>query len=201
MHIKEKKCNFALGIEKQVLRKMKKIFNYILTVCLASLVMACNAQQQKREKNERDSTKSCGHTDVLPSSGKLTDKDEVLRSCPDHPWAEHRTYGPNDVHEIATKMPSYPGGFQELFKYLQNNINYPPQATIAHIEGRVIVAFIVEKDGSLTGVRIAKSVHPSLDEEAVRVVSAMPNWIPGEEDGHPVRVRYVLPITFNLKEK
>ena len=88
-----------------------------------------------------------------------------------------------------------------MFKYLQNNINYPPQATIAHIEGRVIVAFIVEKDGSLADIHVRRSIHPSLDEEAVRVVSAMPNWIPGEEDGNPVRVKYVLPITFRLKEK
>lgn len=181
---------------------MKKIYNYILIACLASFVMACNAQQpQKKEEIKCDSTKSCRHIDVLPSIG--TDKDEVLRSCPDHPWAEHRTYGPDDVHEIwdVKKMPLYPGGFQEMFKYLQNNINYPPQATIAHIEGRVIVAFIVEKDGSLADIHVRRSIHPSLDEEAVRIVSAMPNWIPGEEDGNPVRVKFVLPITFRLKEK
>ncbi len=179
---------------------MRKIYNYILIACLASLVMACNAQQpQKKEEIKCDSTKSCRHIDVLPSIG--TDKDEVLRSCPDHPWAEHRTYGPDDVHEIVKKMPLYPGGFQEMFKYLQNNINYPPQATIAHIEGRVIVAFIIEKDGSLSDVRIAKSVHPLLDAEAIRVVSSMPKWNPGLENGDPVRVKYTIPITFRLKEK
>ena len=99
---------------------------------------------------------------------------------------------------VVEKMPQYPGGDRELFKYLSQNIRYPVEAQKAGIQGRVICQFIVEKDGAISNVRVVRSVDPNLDAEAVRVINAMPNWQPGEQRGKKVSVEYTLPINFRL---
>lgn len=103
------------------------------------------------------------------------------------------------VYDIAEQMPSFPGGQSALFQFLSKNIQYPKLCEEHGIQGRVICSYIVEEDGSITDVQVRKSVHPSLDKEAVRVIQSMPKWNPGKENGLPVRVRYNLPITFSLK--
>lgn len=103
------------------------------------------------------------------------------------------------VYDIVEQMPSFPGGQSALFQYLSKNIQYPKLCEEHGIQGRVICSYIVEEDGSITDVQVRKSVHPSLDKEAVRVIQSMPKWNPGKENGLPVRVRYNLPITFSLK--
>lgn len=108
-------------------------------------------------------------------------------------------YGPDDVREVVDQMPSYPGGLGALMQYLSSNIKYPKEAEKKGGQGRVVTSFVVEKDGSITDVKVTKSVHPVLDAEAVRVVSQMPKWIPGKESGMPVRVKYTLPVTFRLQ--
>lgn len=105
----------------------------------------------------------------------------------------------NIVFEYVEQMPSFPGGTAALMQYLSKNIKYPVVAEEMNIQGRVICTFVVERDGSVTDVRIAKSVDPSLDKEAIRVVSAMPKWIPGRQNGQMVRVKYTLPVTFRLQ--
>ena len=102
------------------------------------------------------------------------------------------------VDETADQMASYPGGTPALMDFLKENIKYPEQAEREGIEGRVVAGFIVERDGSVSNIEILKSVHPLLDAEVVRVMSLMPNWIPGRQNGQPVRVKYSLPITFRL---
>ena len=103
------------------------------------------------------------------------------------------------VYDIVEQMPSFPGGQSALFQYLSKNIQYPKLCEEHGIQGRVICSYIVEEDGSITDVQVRKSVHPSLDKEAVRVIQSMPKWNPGKENGLPVRVRYNLPITFSLQ--
>ena len=103
------------------------------------------------------------------------------------------------VFDVVEQMPSFPGGPSALFEYLSKNIKYPVVAEENGIQGRVIVTFVVERDGSITDVRIAKSVDPSLDKEAQRVVKSMPKWIPGKQNGSPVRVKYTVPVTFRLQ--
>lgn len=95
-------------------------------------------------------------------------------------------------------MPSFPGGKAALFQFLSKTIKYPVSAEEKIIQGRVIVGFYVEADGMLTDIKVKKSVDPSLDEEAVRVVKSMPKWIPGKKDGVPVKIEYTLPVTFRL---
>lgn len=98
----------------------------------------------------------------------------------------------------AEVMPSFPGGTAELMKWLGNNIKYPAIAQKHGVQGRVIVRFAVDKDGSIRDSEVIRSIDPSLDKEALRVVNAMPRWIPGKQDGKPVAVYFTLPITYHL---
>lgn len=102
------------------------------------------------------------------------------------------------VYDRVEVMPEFPGGMQGLFKYMQNNVNYPKEAKNQKIEGRVIVSFIVEKDGSISDVHPLTAVHPLLDKEAMRLVNEMPRWKPGTEKGKAVRVSFALPVSFKL---
>lgn len=102
------------------------------------------------------------------------------------------------VYQVVEQQPSFPGGREELFKYLAYNVKYPIDAAKNKIEGRVLVTFVVEHDGSISNVNVANSVYPSLDKESIRVVSGMPKWIPGKANGKTVRVKYTIPITFRL---
>ena len=107
----------------------------------------------------------------------------------------------NIVYEVVDEMPEFPGGVAKMNEYLGNNIVYPNYAIENNIEGRVIVEFIVNADGTLTNLQIKRSIHESLDNEALRVVKSMPKWKPGKLHGKQVRVKYVLPISFNLEIK
>ena len=104
----------------------------------------------------------------------------------------------NVVYDVTETMPQFPGGQGVMMKYLAANIKYPASAVKAKKQGRVIIAFVIQKDGSVTNARIVKSVDPELDAEALRIVKAMPNWTPGTQDGKPVNVRYTIPVVFSL---
>ena len=103
------------------------------------------------------------------------------------------------VYDLVDEMPSFPGGLEELYKWIDNNVQYPAVARENGI-GRVIVKFIVEKDGSLSDSTVIRSVHPIVDREALRLVGQMPKWNPGKRAGIPVRVRCGLPIKFKQGE-
>ena len=101
---------------------------------------------------------------------------------------------------VVEQAPEYPGGMKAMSKFLSKNIKYPREALEESIQGKVIVTFIVEKDGSVSNVEVLKSVHKLLDDEAVRVVKMMPKWKPGTQAGKPVRSKFDLPILFNMQE-
>ena len=103
------------------------------------------------------------------------------------------------VFEVVEQMPQFPGGDAALMQYLSSHIKYPVVAEENGIQGRVVCTFVVERNGSITDVRVVKSVDPSLDKEAVRVIKSMPNWIPGKQNGSAVRVKYTVPVTFRLQ--
>ena len=105
---------------------------------------------------------------------------------------------PDKAFDVVEQMPEYPGGMGELMKYLSANVKYPAEASKKGIQGRVIVQFVVEKDGSISKAKVANKVDELLHAEAIRVVEAMPKWNPGKQDGRSVRVNYTLPITFRL---
>jgi len=104
----------------------------------------------------------------------------------------------NGVYMVCDQMPMYPGGMLECMKYLQKNIQYPQEAKEKGIHGRVIVQFIVEKDGSIKDTKVVRGIDPSLDNEALRVINAMPKWEPGKHKGEAVSVKYTVPVAFKL---
>lgn len=103
------------------------------------------------------------------------------------------------IYDVVEKMPEFPGGKEALKSYVASSINYPAEVEKAGIQGRVHAAFIVEKDGSVTGARIIRTVDPLLDAEAMRIIRNMPKWTPGMQDGKPVRVKYLVPVNFRLE--
>ena len=103
------------------------------------------------------------------------------------------------IFTVVEEMPQFPGGMGEAMRFLAQNIKYPKAAQQAKIEGRVIVQFVVGKDGSVSDIQIMRSVSPDLDAEAIRVVGMMPKWIPGKQRGKAVTVKYTMPIMFRLQ--
>jgi len=102
------------------------------------------------------------------------------------------------VYQSVEQMPSFPGGDGAMLKYLHKAVTYPPIAQENNIQGKVFVNFVVDRDGSISNVKILRAVDPSLDKEAMRVVKSMPKWIPGKQNGQAVRVSYTVPINFVL---
>ena len=138
------------------------------------------------------------------------EQQDILSSEDNQQEAQTAVYTPPAVEEeeeesaqqiftVVEEMPDFPGGQGELLKFIAKSIKYPVIAQENGIQGRVIVTFVVERDGSITDVRVAKSVDPSLDKEAVRVAKSMPHWNPGMQNGGPVRVKFTLPVTFRLQ--
>lgn len=105
----------------------------------------------------------------------------------------------NMVYTVAEQPPEFPGGTDSMMKYIFRNLEYPPEAKEAGIQGRVVIRFVVNKDGTLSDIYVVKSPHKSLETAAINVVKGMPKWKPGKQNGKTVRVQYMLPITFRLE--
>ncbi|GAB2588370.1 energy transducer TonB [Spirosoma areae] len=104
-----------------------------------------------------------------------------------------------EVFTVVEQPPQFPGGMQNLGEYLRKNLRYPEAARQAKVEGRVFVNFLVSNQGKIQDVHVLKRVGFGMDEEALRLMQAMPNWIPGRQSGRAVNVRYNLPINFSLR--
>ena len=145
--------------------------------------------------------KSVSHMEVLKNKEALekygaADKEGViLITTKQHENASSKF----DAVDIPEEMPEFPGGINELMKFLQENMKYPEDATKEGKQGRVIVRFVIDKDGTISDATVMRSVYPSIDAEALRVVNAMPKWTPGKVKGAPVRVKYTLPLVFSLQ--
>lgn len=111
---------------------------------------------------------------------------------------ESRPADDNLSYNMVEQKPSFPGGESAMFRWISENMKYPATAAENNVQGRVLVSFIVEKDGSISTIKIVRSVSPELDAEARRIVSKMPKWSPGRINGKPVRVTYYLPLSFRL---
>ena len=127
-------------------------------------------------------------------------KEEVVAPVsPEAKEAPADSTAKEEVFMVAEQMPEFPGGMKELLKFLQNNLKYPENAMKNNVQGRVIVQFVVEKDGTLTEFKVARSVDPDLDAEALRVLQIMPKWKPGMQRGKIVRVKFTVPVSFKLQ--
>lgn len=106
----------------------------------------------------------------------------------------------DSIYQIVEVMPEFPGGMDQMAKFLSENIKYPEEAKDKGISGRVFISFVIEKDGSVSSAKVMRGIGGGCDEEALRVVNAMPNWKPGLMEGKPVRVNYILPVNFKLDD-
>lgn len=143
-----------------------------------------------------------GHTSPSQASSRTNKTTQNGQNAPE-PVRSKPLYKPqpvnrNSVYDVVEQMPSFPGGISGLRTYLNQNIRYPAEAQENCVQGRVVVSFVVEKDGHISDVTVLRSVDPSLDKEAIRVVRNMPRWTPGKQGGEPVRVRYNIPVSFRL---
>ena len=152
-------------------------------------------KQVKNQEDVLDNEAAVGAVDITEGTNdlnKIAIKEEVIAA----PKVEDET--PVSIAMVEQK-PEFPGGESAMYKWLSDNIVYPSVASEEGVQGRVVVEFVVGKDGSISNVRVVRPRHPALDKEALRVVKAMPKWMPGRNNGQPVKVTYTLPVTFRLQ--
>lgn len=172
---------------KTIIGYRKAILSVATIILWGMLTTSCQPINKQSESSETDTTESgiCQRNKV-----NLTDS------------ATYKMLLPKDEKDtlmVVPKMPEFPGGVKALMEYLQKNQKYPIEAQKRGIQGRVIIMFVVGKDGSILNPRIVRGIDPEIDKEALRIIQSMPKWIPGEaEDGSKAYVRYTIPISFKL---
>lgn len=147
-------------------------------------------KQNPVKKGKKNTTIKVGTQEI-----KVTEapKDDKAATVTMNVVEEEQNATDDKVFDVVENMPEFNGGMGALMQYLSDNIRYPEEKCI---QGRVIVSFVVDKDGSISNAQVVKSVHPSFDAEALRIINNMPKWIPGTQNGKPVNVKYVVPINF-----
>jgi TonB family protein len=164
--------------------RMKALF--VLPVAFVAVtVISCTSPKEKKTDANQEV--------VQQSQPASAPEIQVVTYAPQPKEVEQ-----GEVFQVVEEQPMFPGGMEEMMKFLQQNVKYPKEAQEQGKQGRVIVQFVVNKDGSISNDTIVRSVDPLLDAEALRVVRSMPNWTPGKQKGEPVRVRFTLPVTFRL---
>ncbi len=182
-------------VEKIEVEKVKSSVKFVPPVIKKDDEVKPEEELKSQEELNKTNT-AIGAFDVKgndEAAGEVLKAKEVIAQ-PEPPKEEE-----TKVFDVVEQMPSFPGGPSALMQYLSSNIKYPVVAEENGVQGRVVCTFVVERDGSITDVRVIKSVDPSLDKEAVRVVKSMPKWIPGKQNGSAVRVKYTVPVTFRLQ--
>ena len=175
--------------------KQSKVGKYLLflpMLALSILIINCTSKVEESitdgaEMDEREVV-AYGNGWKIVKEGEKTDTE--MPSTPDG----------SPVFDKVEVMPMFTGGMKAMMTYVGDNIKYPEQAQKDGKQGRVIVQFIVDKEGNVTNVTLARGVSPELDAEAIRVVKSMPKWIPGENDGEPVNVKFTMPVNFALEK-
>ena len=181
--------------EQKVVEKVKSSVKFTPPVIKKDDEVKPEEELKSQEDLNKTNT-AIGSFDVKgndETGGEVLKAKEVIAQ-PEPPKEEE-----TKVFDVVEVMPTFPGGQGALFEWLSKNIKYPVVAEENGVQGRVIVTFVVERNGSITDVQVVKSVDPSLDKEAVRVVKAMPHWIPGKQNGSAVRVKFTVPVTFRLQ--
>ena len=182
-------------VEKIEVEKVKSSVKFVPPVIKKDSEVKPEEELKSQEELNKTNT-AIGAFDVKgndEAAGEVLKAKEVIAQ-PEPPKEEE-----TKVFDVVEQMPSFPGGPSALMQFLSSNIKYPVVAEENGVQGRVVCTFVVEKDGSITDVRVIKSVDPSLDKEAMRVVKSMPKWIPGKQNGSAVRVKYTVPVTFRLQ--
>lgn len=162
---------------------MRSSIVFLIAFCLLSI--GCVQQRQKTE------TKKCS---AIPMDTSLVVVDSILLL-----YSKLKT-SDKEIHAILEERPEYPGGMDEVVKYIQTHIQYPPTAVYKKIEGKVWIESVINRDGKVVQPKVAYSVHPLLDQEALRIIKMMPDWKPGKLNGETVKVKYVFPVTFRIED-
>lgn len=157
---------------------MKKELLFSALASFSLLLAGCNANPQQTETTAPDASGTTTETAAETVAPAPTSTDSV--------------------YEVAEVMPEFPGGIQALFKFINENLKYPQNAIDGQIEGRVVVQFVVDKTGKVGNIQVVRSIDKMLDQAAIDIVSALPDWKPGMQNGKPVNVRYTLPVSFKL---
>jgi len=190
----ERKEPVKVEMEKQVVEKVKSSVKFTAP----EIKKDEEVNPEDEIKSQDDLSKSNTAIGAFDVKGNDEEAGEVLKAqqvVVDEKPAEEET----KIFDVVEQMPTFPGGDAALMKYLNDHIKYPVVAEENGIQGRVICTFVVERDGSITDVKVMKSVDPSLDKEAIRVLKSMPHWIPGKQNGSAVRVKFTVPVTFRLQ--
>lgn len=197
---KEAKVERKVQVEekKEVVKEVKSSIKFTAPVIKKDADVKPEEEMKTQDQIMQTNT-AIGALDVKGNS----DQGEILKVTQrvetEPVKAEPKPEVENKVFDVVEQMPSFPGGSSALMQYLSSNIKYPVVAQENGVQGRVVVSFVVERDGSITDVQVARSVDPSLDREAQRVVRNMPRWIPGKQNGQAVRVKYNVPVAFRLQ--
>ena len=157
-------------------------------------------ENQVKQMDKLDEKVAVGTENKEGTKDRLAEavRSDIAEAAPPPPPAPKPEVS-NKVFDVVEEMPHFPGGAAALQAFLSSNTKYPVVAQENGVQGRVIVSFVVERDGSITDVKVVRSVDPSLDREATRVVKSMPRWSPGKQNGSAVRVKYTVPVVFRLQ--
>lgn len=164
-----------------------KLAKYLLIFPLAFLLVFANSCANRDKKSGGDEAAEM----TAPGS---TEMPGIIPEEPDTPIVDN-----SEIFVVVEEQPTFPGGNAAMMRFLSDNIKYPVEAQEKGNEGRVIVNFVVEKDGRLSDFNVVRSIDPLLDAEALRVLESMPNWTPGKQRGEAVRVRFTLPVVFKIQ--
>ena len=190
----ERKEPVKLEVEQKVVEKVKSSVKFTAP----EIKKDDEVKPEDEIKSQDDLAKTNTAIGTFDVKGNDEEAGEVLKAkevIADEKPKEEET----KVFDVVEQMPEFPGGQAALLKWISDNIKYPAIAEENGIQGRVVCTFVVERDGSVTDVQVARSIDPSLDKEAVRVLKKMPKWIPGKQNGSAVRVKYTVPVTFRLQ--
>ena len=179
-------------LKKRIIMMNKKrtnragYFKYALFVFPAFALFMLGNMSCTSEKKQAD--ESVKEQSVVPASDSVA-----------APVAAEVPETQDSVYTVVEQMPEFPGGVNKLLDFISQNLQYPASAMESCIQGRIIVQFVIEKDGSVSNIKVIRGIEPACDAEAVRVVKLMPKWTPGKQNGEPVRCEYTLPVTFRLQ--
>ena len=189
----ERKEPVKVEVEQRVIEKVKSSVKFTAP----EIKKDDEVKPEDEIKSQDDLAKTNTAIGTFDVKGNDEAEGEVLKAK--EVIAEEKHEEETKVFDVVEQMPEFPGGQAALLKWIGDNIKYPAIAEENGIQGRVVCTFVVERDGSVTDEQVARSIDPSLDKEAIRVLKKMPKWIPGKQNGSAVRVKYTVPVTFRLQ--
>lgn len=183
--------------EPEIQQIEEDVKQQLLTEAVIVDVVDEDKKMQDQEKIKEDDSK-ISIKNVAEGAEDFTSQDQMKKDV--IVVEEPVKVEPEKIFDAVEQMPTFPGGDAALYKFIGDNIVYPAQAAEEGVSGRVTIRFVVERDGTVSQVTVARGKHPALDKEAKRVVSKLPKFIPGKQNGQTVRVFYTLPINFKLQQ-